>query len=362
MVDLKSLTRGELEAYLAELSEPKFRARQVFQWLHRGAEQFDEMTNLSKALREKLKKNCVITVPAVEQKQVSKLDGTIKYLWRLADGNCIESVVMRYKHGNTICVSSEVGCRMGCAFCASTLGGLVRRLQPSEILDQVIFAQKESGLPISNIVLMGIGEPLDNFEAVLRFLELVNDPDGVSIGMRHISLSTCGLVEQIDKLADYRLQLTLSVSLHAPDDETRSQLMPVNRSVGVAQLFACCRRYFERTGRRISYEYAMVDGVNDHDWQADLLASHLRGMPGHVNLIPLNNVQESPLKPSRRVTQFQRRLERHGVTCTVRRKLGGDIDASCGQLRRKTMQQQSLDDRAPLPGHAGDETEFCVGK
>ena len=233
MVDLKSLTRGELEAYLAELSEPKFRARQVFQWLHRGAEQFDEMTNLSKALREKLKKNCVITVPAVEQKQVSKLDGTIKYLWRLADGNCIESVVMRYKHGNTICVSSEVGCRMGCAFCASTLGGLVRRLQPSEILDQVIFAQKESGLPISNIVLMGIGEPLDNFEAVLRFLELVNDPDGVNIGMRHISLSTCGLVEQIDKLADYRLQLTLSVSLHAPDDETRSQLMPVNRSVGV---------------------------------------------------------------------------------------------------------------------------------
>lgn len=227
MIDLKSLSRGALEAYFAQLGEPKFRAKQVFQWLHRGVEHFDEMTNLSKALREKLKETCVITAPAVEQKQISKLDGTIKYLWRLADGNCIESVVMRYQHGNTICVSSEVGCRMGCAFCASTLGGLVRRLQPSEILDQLIFAQKDSGLAISNIVLMGIGEPLDNFDAVMRFLELVNDPDGVNIGMRHISLSTCGLVEQIDKLADYRLQLTLSVSLHAPDDETRSRLMPV---------------------------------------------------------------------------------------------------------------------------------------
>ena len=277
MTDLKSINRVELEQFFKELGEPKFRAKQVFQWLWRGVESFDEMTNLSKALREKLRQSCILTVPQVERKQVSKLDGTIKYLWRLADGNCVESVVMRYKHGNTICVSSEVGCRMGCAFCASTLGGLVRRLEPSEILDQVMFAQKDSGLTISNIVLMGIGEPLDNYDNVMRFLELVNDPEGLNIGMRHISLSTCGLVDGIDKLADLQLQLTLSVSLHAPDDETRSRLMPVNRSVGVERLLKSCRRYFDVTGRRISYEYAMVDGVNDQDWQADLLAKRLKG-------------------------------------------------------------------------------------
>lgn len=293
MTDLKSLNRVELEQFFKELGEPKFRAKQVFQWLWRGVESFDEMTNLSKALREKLRQSCILTVPQVERKQVSKLDGTIKYLWRLADGNCVESVVMRYKHGNTICVSSEVGCRMGCAFCASTLGGLVRRLEPSEILDQVMFAQKDSGLTISNIVLMGIGEPLDNYDNVMRFLELVNDPEGLNIGMRHISLSTCGLVDGIDKLADLQLQLTLSVSLHAPDDETRSRLMPVNRAVGVERLLKSCRRYFDVTGRRISYEYAMVDGVNDQDWQADLLAKRLKGMPSHVNLIPLNDVAES---------------------------------------------------------------------
>ena len=340
MTDLKSLNRVELEQFFQELGEPKFRAKQVFQWLWHGVESFDEMTNLSKALREKLRQSCILTVPQVERKQVSKLDGTIKYLWRLADGNCVESVVMRYKHGNTICVSSEVGCRMGCAFCASTLGGLVRRLEPSEILDQVMFAQKDSGLTISNIVLMGIGEPLDNYDNVMRFLELVNDPEGLNIGMRHISLSTCGLVDGIDKLADLQLQLTLSVSLHAPDDETRSRLMPVNRSVGVERLMESCRRYFAVTGRRISFEYAMVDGVNDQDWQADLLVKRLKGMPSHVNLIPLNDVAESLLKPSRRVAQFQQRLERQGITCTVRRKLGSDIDASCGQLRRKTLNEQ----------------------
>lgn len=337
MTDIKSMSREELVSFLAEMGEPKFRAKQVFQWLHRGVESFDEMTNLSKSLREKLKERCVLTVPVVEQKQVSRLDGTMKYLWRLGDGNCIESVLMRYKHGNTICVSSEVGCAMGCAFCASTLGGIVRKLTASEILDQVIFVQKDSGLPISNIVMMGIGEPLDNFDNVMRFLTLVNDPDGLNIGMRHISLSTCGLVNRIDELADRDLQLTLSVSLHAPDDETRSRLMPVNKAVGVERLMASCRRYFEKTGRRISFEYAMVDGVNDSDAQADRLAKLLRGMPSHVNLIPLNDVRESPLKPSRRVAAFQKRLESHGITCTVRRKLGGDIDASCGQLRRKRL-------------------------
>ena len=230
---------------------------------------------------------------------------------------------------------------MGCAFCASTIAGKVRDLTPAEMIDQVLFTQIDSGAPISNIVLMGIGEPLDNFDTVLRFLTLVNHPDGLNIGMRHISLSTCGLVEQIDKLARHRLQLTLSVSLHAPDDETRSRLMPVNRGVGVEKLLGACRRYFDQTGRRISYEYAMIDGVNDAGWQADLLAKRLRGAPAHVNLIPLNEVEESPLKPSRRVAAFQKRLEGHGVTVTVRRRLGGDIDASCGQLRRKAMKQGS---------------------
>ena len=335
MIEIKSCSRSELAQLMADLGQPAFRAKQVFQWLHRGVASFDEMSNLPKSLREQLKERCVLTVPQVERKQVSKLDGTIKYLWRLADGNCVESVLMRYQHGNTVCVSCEVGCLMGCAFCASTLGGLVRRLTAGEILDQVIFVQKESGQTISNIVMMGIGEPLDNFDNVMRFLELVNDPEGVNIGMRHISLSTCGLVDKIDKLAEHRLQLTLSVSLHAPDDETRTRLMPVNRAVGVDRLFETCRRYFETTGRRISYEYAMVDGVNDNDWQADLLAKRLRGVPGHVNLIPLNDVRESPLKPSRRVRQFQQRLEQQGVTVTVRRRLGSDIDASCGQLRRK---------------------------
>ncbi|WP_186564517.1 23S rRNA (adenine(2503)-C(2))-methyltransferase RlmN [Lawsonibacter celer] len=338
MTDIKSMELTEMADFFQALGEPAFRAKQVFQWLHRGACSFEEMSNLPKSLREKLSAACILHMPTVERKQVSAQDGTVKYLWRLADGNCIETVLMRYHHGNTVCISSQVGCRMGCAFCASTLGGKIRDLTPAELLDQVIFTQKDSGAVISNIVLMGIGEPLDNFEHVMRFLALVNHPEGLHIGMRHISLSTCGLTEKIDKLAEYRLQLTLSVSLHAPDDETRSRIMPANRSVGVERLFAACRRYFEKTGRRISYEYAMIDGVNDADWQADLLAKHLKGTPGHVNLIPLNHVEESPLKPSRRVSAFQKRLESQGITATVRRKLGGDIDASCGQLRRKSMQ------------------------
>ena len=337
MTDIKSMRREDLAAFLKELGQPAFRAKQIFSWLHKGAVSFDEMTNLPAALRKELAGRCVITHPEVERKQVSRLDGTVKYLWRLGDGNCIETVLMRYQHGNTVCISSQVGCRMGCAFCASTLGGKVRDLTPSEMLDQVLFTQLDSGAEISNIVLMGIGEPLDNFENVLAFLHLINDPEGMNIGMRHISLSTCGLTEKIDKLASYRLQLTLSVSLHAPDDETRSKLMPVNRSVGVEKLMAACRNYFAVTGRRVSFEYAMIDGVNDSDAQADLLASYLSGMPSHVNLIPLNEVRESPLKPSRRTADFQKRLEQQGITVTVRRKLGGDIDASCGQLRRKRL-------------------------
>ena len=340
MTDIKSMTQQELSAFLKELGEPSFRAKQIFSWLHRGVTSFEDMTNLSKPLRETLAERCFITAPTVARRQESRLDGTIKYLWELSDGNCIETVLMQYHHGNTVCISSQVGCRMGCAFCASTIAGKVRDLRPSEMLDQVLFTQLDAGREVSNIVLMGIGEPLDNMDNVLRFLELVNHPDGMHIGMRHISLSTCGVVPGIDALAEKQLQLTLSVSLHAPDSETRSRIMPVNRAYDVELLFAACHRYFEKTGRRISFEYAMIDGVNDNDWQADLIAKKLRGMPGHVNLIPLNDVVESPYKPSRRVAAFQKRLESHGVTATVRRSLGGDIDASCGQLRRKAMEEK----------------------
>lgn len=337
-IDIKSMTLEEITAALKALGESAFRGKQVFSWLHKGVTSFEEMSNLSKSLREKLDNTYYITVPTVERKQVSKQDGTIKYLWKLSDGNCIETVLMQYHHGNTVCISSQVGCRMGCAFCASTIGGKVRDLKPSEILDQVLFTQIDSGLTVSNIVLMGIGEPMDNLDNVLRFLELVNHSEGLNIGMRHISLSTCGVIPGIERLADLGMQLTLSVSLHAPDSETRTKIMPVNKAYDVEKLFAACHAYFKKTGRRISFEYAMIDGVNDSDAQADLIAQKIRGMPGHVNLIPLNDVAESPLKPSKRTRQFQQRLESHGVTATVRRSLGGDIDASCGQLRRKAME------------------------
>ena len=340
MTDIKSMTMEEITQACRDMGEPAFRGKQIFTWLHKGAASFDDMSNLSKALREKLKERYFITVPTVARKQMSKLDGTIKYLWELGDGNCIETVLMQYKHGNTVCISSQVGCRMGCAFCASTIAGKVRDLRPSEMVDQVLFTQLDSGQEISNIVLMGIGEPLDNMDNVLRFLELINHADGMNIGMRHISLSTCGVVPGIDRLAELQLQLTLSVSLHAPDSETRSRIMPVNRAYDVEELFAACQRYFKKTGRRISFEYSRIDGVNDNDWQADLIAKRISGMPGHVNLIPLNDVVESPFKPSRRVAAFQKRLQSHGVTATVRRSLGGDIDASCGQLRRKEMEER----------------------
>lgn len=331
------MTLAELQDAFAALGEPKFRAKQVFAWLHRGAVSFEAMTNLSKTLREKLDSLYFITAPTVARKQISRLDGTIKYLWRLRDGNCVESVVMQYHHGNTVCISSEVGCPMGCKFCASTIGGLVRRLEPSELLDQVLFSQLDSGLLISNIVLMGIGEPLDNFDNVMRFLELVNSPDGMNIGMRHISLSTCGLVDKIEQLAERDLQLTLSVSLHSPDDESRSKIMPVNRRWPVDTLLSACRDYFAKTGRRISFEYTMISGVSDSPEQAQLLAKKLAGMGAHVNMIPLNNVTESGLHTSSRqaIRRFQTILEENGVTATLRRTLGSDIDASCGQLRRK---------------------------
>lgn len=335
--DILSMLPQEIEGELAALEEPKYRAKQIFDWLSRGVRDFDEMTNLPKALKEKLKAEYTLYRPKVLSKQVSKLDGTIKYLWELYDGNAVETVVMSYKHGNTVCVSSQVGCRQGCAFCASTIGGLVRCLEPSEILDEVLFSQLDSGKPISNIVLMGIGEPLDNFDNVMRFLELVNHPDGMNIGMRHISLSTCGITERFDELAERNLQITLSVSLHAPDDETRSRLMPANRGRGVEQLMDSCRRYYQKTGRRISFEYAMIDGVNDTEKHAHLLAQRAKSVGAHVNLIPLNHVEERQFRPSTagHMKAFIKILEDAGVNVTVRRKLGGDVDASCGQLRRK---------------------------
>ena len=340
--DIVSMRPDELELDLKEQGYPTYRAKQIRDWLNKGVRDFDEMRNLPQNLREELKERYHLYRPQVLKKQVSQLDGTIKYLWELYDGNAVETVVMNYKHGNTVCVSCQVGCRQGCAFCASTIGGLVRSLEPSEILDEVLFSQLDSGKPISNIVMMGIGEPLDNFDNVMRFLELVNDPDGMNIGMRHISLSTCGLTERFKDLAERDLQLTLSVSLHAPDDETRSRLMPANRGRGVDELMKSCRDYFEKTGRRISFEYAMIDGVNDTAYHAKLLAQRARAVGAHVNLIPLNHVEERAFRPSTagHMKAFIRILEDEGVNVTVRRRLGSDVDASCGQLRRRMEKEK----------------------
>ena len=340
--NLKSMTVSEIGAVLKEMGQPTFRAKQVYSWLHRGVRTYDEMSNLPQALRQELAQKYPICAPEVVRKQESAADGTIKYLWKLSDGNCVETVLMRYHYGNTVCISTEVGCRMGCAFCASTLGGLVRRLEPFEMLDQVLFTQVDSGLPVSHIVLMGIGEPLDNFDNVMRFLELMNSPEGMNISMRHISLSTCGLVPKIRELAQKKLQLTLSVSLHAPNHEIRNTIMPVNKAYPTQELLDACREYYAITGRRISFEYAMIDGVNDSEAHARLLLKRLKGLPAHMNLIPLNHVEESPLKPSTRsaVARFQKLLEEGGIPATVRRTLGGDIDASCGQLRRKYTNQK----------------------
>ena len=341
-MNLKSMTLAEVTEALKEMGQPAFRGKQVYTWLHKGVRSYDEMSNLSKDLRSALAEKYPIASPEVVRKQESARDGTIKYLWRLSDGNCVETVLMRYNYGNTVCISTEVGCRMGCAFCASTIGGLVRKLEPYEMLDEVLFTQIDSGLPISRIVLMGIGEPLDNFDNVMRFLELVNSQEGMNISMRHISLSTCGLVPKIDELAARKLQISLAISLHGPNDAIRDKIMPVNKAYPIEVLLSACRRYFDATSRRIHFEYAMIDGVNDREEDAKELLRRLKGLPAHFNLIPLNHVEESPLKPSSKaaVARFQKILEDGGITATVRRTLGGDIDASCGQLRRKYTKGQ----------------------
>ena len=339
--DLYSMLPSELEAYLTSLGEPKFRAKQLFPRLQDGTP-ISEISNLPKALRERLSAETLNPIPTVEKKLVSKIDGTVKYLFKLYDGECIESVLMKYKHGNTLCVSSQVGCRMGCRFCASTLAGRVRNLLPSEILGQIIAATRDSGERVSNVVMMGIGEPLDNFDNVVRFLALVNHSDGLNIGYRHISLSTCGVVPKIHELAELDLPITLSISLHATTDEQRSAIMPVNNKWNIEELLSACVSYYKKTGRRISFEYTLIHGKNDTEADAlalaRLLTSAFRGTgaPIHVNLIPVNEVAETGFKnPSTEAAnKFAELLNSRGCVATVRRRLGSDIEAACGQLRR----------------------------
>ncbi len=341
--DISSLFLSELQEYLNELSAKsgirieKFRAKQIFEWCARGIRDFDEMTNVPSRIREVLRSDTYLTLPRVEVKLVSKLDGTIKYLFELADGECVESVFMRYEHGNTLCISTQVGCRMGCTFCASTLGGLVRNLTASEMTGQILAAQADTGERISNVVMMGIGEPLDNYDNTVRFLRLVSSPEGLNIGQRHISLSTCGLCDGIRKLADENFQITLSVSLHAPNAVEREKLMPIARKYSLDELMEACRYYLKKTGRRISFEYSMIRGENDTSECARQLGELLRGMLSHVNLIPLNPVKERAYEKSDRasIEEFKRLLEAQHLTVTVRRRLGPDINASCGQLRRR---------------------------
>ncbi len=349
-IDILSLSLSELETFVTEeLGEAKYRAKQIFTNIHKGTHPKD-ITNLSKALREKIGEKCEYRLPYIEKKLVSAIDGTVKYLFGLIDGNCIESVVMKYNHGNTICISSQVGCRMGCRFCASTIGGKVRDLTPSELLGQVIAAQNDTGERISNIVMMGIGEPLDNFDNVVKFLKLVGCEEGLNIGYRHISLSSCGLVDKIYKLSELDLPITLSISLHAPDDETRSAIMPINNKWGVSELLRACRDYYSVTKRRISFEYTLISGKNDSAENAEKLAKLLNGalrsekesMPIHVNLIPVNEVKETGFKRSGddAIRTFANALGKRGIRATVRRKLGSDINASCGQLRRENSKKE----------------------
>ena len=341
MIDILSLTLPELEALIIELGEPKYRAKQIYSWITKGM-WGEEMRNIPKKLAEKLSTVCEFRLPKVKLKLESKLDGTKKYLFELIDGECIESVFMKYEHGNTLCISSQVGCRMGCKFCASTILGRVRDLTPSEMLGQIIAAEKDTGERISNVVMMGIGEPLDNYDNTVKFLRLVSSPDSLNIGLRHISVSTCGLVNGIDKLAKENLPITLSISLHAYDNEVRSSIMPVNKKYGIEELLTACHRYYEATGRRISFEYTLISGKNDTEEGATRLASVLKKYMRtniHVNLIPLNEVKETGLETSKNVNNFKNKLLSLGVNATVRRRLGSDINASCGQLRRQSQKE-----------------------
>ena len=352
MTELLSLYPDELEALLVSVGEPKYRAKQIFPQLHRGLTP-EMMTNIGKTTCERLASVASWHFPTIRRKLVSAIDGTVKYLLEMEDGACVEAVVMKYKHGNTVCISSQVGCRMGCRFCASTIGGRVRNLSAGEILGEVITVQKDLGSErLSGIVMMGIGEPLDNYDQVIRFLRLVSHENGICIGLRHISLSTCGLVDKIYQLTEEDLPITLSISLHAADDETRSSIMPINNRWKIAQLLAACKNWFEKTGRRISFEYTLIAGKNDSPESARKLAELLNrslrtrteGMPIHVNLIPVNPIRERDYVQSNAhvIEAFKEKLERSGLTVTVRREMGRDIDGACGQLRRKYKENQRL--------------------
>ncbi len=344
--DIKSMTVPELETLLTQMGQPKFRAKQLFFWLQSGAESFDDMTNLPKDLRQILNENCYIANVKIVKRFESKIDGTVKYVFELFDGEYIESVFMKYEHGYTVCISTQVGCRMGCSFCASGIGGLVRHLTASEMLSQIMTAGKDNGVRISNVVMMGMGEPLDNFQNSIRFLELVSCEEGLGIGMRHISLSTSGVVSGIEKLKEYNLPITLSISLHAPNDIIRGSVMPVNKKWNIQALLNACRDYQKVTTRRISFEYALIEGVNDTKECAEELTKILKGIMCHVNLIPANPVKENSFKKpdKNRILAFKNWLEKNGVNTTVRRTLGADIDASCGQLRRRVTSAKEGDD------------------
>ncbi len=337
--DIKSMNLAELEAFITSLGQPKFRAKQIFKWLHLGIKEFEEMTDIPKALRENLDTTCYIAGVEIVRRLESKLDGTVKYVYRLFDGEYIESVFMKYEHGYTVCISTQVGCRMGCGFCASGLNGLTRNLTASEMLAQITSASKDNGVRISNIVMMGMGEPLDNFDNSVRFLELVSNPLGLNIGLRHISLSTSGVVSGIKKLREYDFPITLSISLHAPNDRIRGSMMPVNKKWNIDELIKACKEYQAVTTRRISFEYALIEGVNDSEECAEELALRLKGMLCHINLIPANPVKENSFKkPNRnKILKFQKWLTDRGINATVRRTLGADIEASCGQLRKREV-------------------------
>jgi len=343
--DIKSMTEQELEELLKGLGQPRFRAKQLFIWLQSGVTDFDEMTNLPLALRESLKETCYIANVGVERKLVSEIDGTVKYLYKLFDGEYIESVLMKYEHGYTVCISTQVGCRMGCSFCASGLNGLSRNLTASEMLSQIMYAAKDNGIRVSNVVMMGMGEPLDNFENSVRFLQLVSNEKGLGIGLRHISLSTSGHVSGINKLKEYNFPITLSVSLHAPNDEIRSSMMKINKKWNIDQLLSAIREYQKVTTRRVSFEYALIEGVNDSGACAVELAKRLKGIMCHINLIPANPVKENSFKKpdKNKILSFKGKLEALGLNATVRRTLGADIDASCGQLRSRVKEGESID-------------------
>ena len=343
-VDIKSMNITELKQYIEELGEKGFRARQIYQWIHqKQVSSFAEMTNISASLIQKLEENCFLTVLQKEDVQISRLDGTRKYLFGLFDGNVIESVLMKYKHGNSVCISSQVGCRMGCRFCASTLDGLQRGLTAAEMIDQIYQIGKDIGERISNVVVMGTGEPLDNFENLLKFIELLTDENGLHVSQRNLTVSTCGIVPKIRELADHKLQITLALSLHASSQEKRLELMPVANKYELSSVIEACRYYFEQTGRRVSFEYSLVAGVNDTKEDARELSELIHGMNCHVNLIPVNPIRERDfVQPDlHAIKAFQSRLEKNGITVTIRREMGRDIDGACGQLRRKHMQKQT---------------------